>query len=256
LDEERVPGYKTGRQDPSILLSPATLAGAAAMFCSLNQIDLVTKGKGGRKLCIQTDHRTPAEIEEEPELSILFAVVRVLAPSRILTKGSAEPIVIYDAQHQPPEFLCQAIRAAGARLQVGGAAADEEGAAPSLEEILASTFASLARRVAVKYDVALTTDGLDALEPVLVEEAGSVKEDEIVYWSAVMRLGAFGGEVIRASNGGHWQVIERGTIPLALSTTFQGSPATVNPLGKAMKRFDIGEEDSVSSLVHFVSGRS
>jgi hypothetical protein len=54
------------------------------------------------------------------------------------------------------------------------------------------------------------------------------------------------------SNGGRWEVVATGTLPLALTTTFRGSPATVNPLGKAIKRFANGEEDSLVPLVQLL----
>jgi hypothetical protein len=63
------------------------------------------------------------------------------------------------------------------------------------------------------------------------------------------------GDVIRATNGGAWVVVASGTLPFALKTRFQGGDATVNPLGKAMKRFAGGDEDSVAALVRFVQSQ-
>lgn len=98
----------------------------------------------------------------------------------------------------------------------------------------------------------MTPEGLAAVERALAESAGDPEEDEFAYWSAVVKLGGFGGEVIRASNGGRWVVVDSGTLPFALSTRFRGGEATVNPLGKAVKRFANGEEDSLTALVGLV----
>src|SRR5437879_1072282 len=116
------------------------------MFSSLDRIDIITTGA-----YVQTDHRTADEIEREPELSVLFAIVRVLNPTRVEPADSAKPVV-YVAQNQPPEFLRHAIRAAGGRLAIDAGedpqSAPEEGETPPLEVIIGSAFAGLARRVA------------------------------------------------------------------------------------------------------------
>jgi hypothetical protein len=223
------------------------------MFSSLDRIDIVLKpGPDGRRTYVQTDHRSAAEVEEEPELSVLFALTRVLNPKRMAGEGEPEPVVLYTAQELPPPFLRQAVRAAGRRITVGTderpVPDDEE--PPPLGEVIASAFATLARAVATEHGVRLTVQGLEKVEAALADEAGDPEEDEVSYWSAVMKLGTFGGELIRASNGGRWQVVDSGTLPFALVTSYQGGEATVNPLGKAVKRFANGEEDSLVALVN------
>lgn len=225
------------------------------MFSSLDRVDIVLKpGPDGRQRYVQTDHRTAAEIEQEPDLSVLFALVRILHPKRMAEAGSPEPVVIYSARERPPAFLRRAIHAAGGRLMIGDdpQPVSEPAGPPPLEEVIESAFANLARAVAAEYRVALTPDGLLTVEPALAELAGDPEDDEVAYWSAVMKLGSFGGEVIRASNGGRWSVTDSGSLPFALSTRFRGEEATVNPLGKAIKRFANGEEDSLVTLVSLI----
>lgn len=226
------------------------------MFTSLGSIDIVARRKDGRAEYVQTDHRTAEEIEAEAELSVVFALVRVLNPRRMAKEGEPEPVVIYHAREEPPAFLRQAIAAAGGRLTFGNAPVDavpDVEAAPPLAEVLASAFAALARRTAEEHEVELTQEGLEVVEAALAETAGDPEEDEYEYWSAVLRLGGFGGEIIRASNGGHWAYSDSGTLPMVLETTFRGGRATVNPLGKAIKRFgEGGEGDSLVGLVGLV----
>jgi len=61
--------------------------------------------------------------------------------------------------------------------------------------------------------------------------------------------------LIRASNGGRWTITDSGSLPFALTTRFRGEEATVNPLGKAIKRFTNGEEDSLVALVNVIRGQ-
>jgi hypothetical protein len=225
------------------------------MFSSLDRADIVLKPTDGRKHFVQTDHRTAAEVEEEPELSVLFALVRVLNPKRMAEKGDPEPVVLYETMHQPPEFLCRAIAAAGGRLSVARNPQPAPAGTPPLEEIVESAFTGLARRVAADYGIELSPQGLEVVERDLADTAEDPEEDEFAYWSAVLKLGTFAGELIRASNGGRWVVADTGTLPFALTTTYQGAEATVNPLGKAIKRFANGEEDSVAFLVETVRRR-
>src|SRR5262249_33669450 len=159
--------------------------------------------------------------------------------------GDPEPVVLYEALHQPPEFLLRAIRAAGGTLSVGRTPqpVPDEAGGPPLETIVESAFTDLARRGAAGYGVELNSTGAEVVERTLAETAADPEEDEFAYWSAVLKLGAFAGELIRASNGGRWVVVDTGSLPFALSTTYQGSEATVNPLGKAVKRFANGEGD-------------
>jgi hypothetical protein len=228
------------------------------MYSSLDRIDIVLGKDGQDQEYVQTDHRTTEEIEAEPELSVLFALVRILNPQRMARENSRQGTVHYQCFQPPPEFLVRAIRAAGARLTVGDRLepVPEEGAAPVLVEVAAEAFAGLAARTAAEHGVEVNLAGLQTIEEELAGGDLDPEEDEIAYWTAVMQLGAFAGEVIRASNGGHWEIVDTGTLPFALETTFQGSEATVNPLGKAIKRFANGAEDCVASLVEMVCGRA
>jgi hypothetical protein len=252
------------------------------MYASLDRIDLVIQRDDGRKEYWQTDHRTAEEVERQRPLSILFALVRIMNPRR---GDEADPVMVYSAAHPPPEFLLAALRAAGALLTVGdalepkpvpgpaaaaeargtflgrafgaargllggeGATRGEAGGTASLDEIIQGAFSSLAHEVAARHGVPLTFNGLQAVETALAETSPSCEEDETAYWTAVLELGALGGELIRATNGGRWVQVDKGSLPFALSTRFRGGPATVNPLGKAIKLFADGAGESVAGLV-------
>jgi hypothetical protein len=256
------------------------------MYASLDRIDIVTQSvtqRDGREEYWQTDHRDAQEIEKQRALSTLFALTRILNPRRGVPSGQPAPVMVYSAMYPPPEFLLQALRAAGALLTLGddldpkpipgpatesrergsflgrtigaargllgGAADRKDEGTPSLDDIIQNAFTSLAREVAAEHGVPMTLAGLQTVEDALAATAGSADEDEAAYWSAVFKLGAFAGELIRTSNGGRWVQVETGSLPFALSTTYRGAEATMNPLGKAIKRFAEGEGESVVALV-------
>jgi len=126
-------------------------------------------------------------------------------------------------------------------------------AGPSeLQELISSAITNMARSVADEYRVPLTLDGLQKVELALADEAGDPEEEEIPYWTSVVKLGSFGGEVIRALNGGQWRTTDSGTLPLALYTLYRGEETQVNPFGKAIKRFANGEEDTLVYLANLI----
>jgi hypothetical protein len=227
------------------------------MFANLGRIDIeLQPDAAGRRHFVQMDHRTCAEVEAEPDLSALFAIIRVLNPMRARGENEPDPIVSCSFVDLPPPFLADAIAAAGGRL-VKGASISEPIAAtqgPALHSVVASAMAGLVRATMTEHRVSFDATGLLAVERSLSATRISADEDAYAYWSAVLKLGSFAGELIRASNGGRWDTTGSGSLPIVLVTSFRGDEATVNPLGKAIKRFAQGEEDSVVSLVELVQG--
>lgn len=227
------------------------------MYCSLSRVDLVlAPDEDGRRRYVQTDHRPASEVEESPELSAMFALVRVRNPKRVTEPGEPEPDVLYAATVRPPDFLRRVVHAAGASLYVGDDFEFDppEGEPEPLDDVIARVFADLARAVAVEFGVPFSIEGLATVEEILAASAGTLESNETRYWMAVVKLGCFAGELIRESNGGFWEIVDTGLLPFALATTFRDEEASVNPLGKAMKRFANGEEDSTVELVRMVRG--
>jgi hypothetical protein len=228
------------------------------LYCSLDRVDIVTAGERGAKRYIQTDHRETAEIEREPELSTLMALVRVINPLRFSEDEAPTPEVVYHAMHRPPPFLRRALASAGAALVVG----PSEGGTPlapdpsvgdvaDVDALADETFGALARRTAESSGVSLTVNGLEAYERALVaDERPSAEADEVRYWASVLKLGAFTGELLRGPNKGRWarSTSTVGSLPFVVLASYRGETATVNPLGKAIKYFGQGEQDAPSSL--------
>jgi hypothetical protein len=188
------------------------------MYASLDRIDveLDPRSPVGARY-VQTDHRTTAEIEADLELSILFGVVRAVNPRR-----SGPGPVLFQAAHRPPLALERALRAAGAALAVGEAfekplpPSPGVEPLPALQDVVEQAFAGLARRQGVTLDL----DGLLRLEERVWDKRPDPEDDEAAYWGTVMTLG--------------------------------GEPATLNPLGKAIKFLKYGPGDEPSALVQML----
>ncbi|VTS05895.1 hypothetical protein [Tuwongella immobilis] len=221
------------------------------MYTSLDRIDIVTQGPDGRHRFIQTDHRSPEEIEQEPELSVLYALIRILNPRRATLEGVEDPIVVYHTQHPLPRYMRQTIRSAGGELMLNSEIEpwNEGDVALDMDAILESTMESLAEWLRETYHLTPDVAGLSKLEHLLAERSPNSESDEVNYWASVIYLGCYTGELIRKGIGGQWITCDSGTLPIALETTFREEPATVNPLGKAIKRFDNGPDDSPVGLV-------
>lgn len=217
------------------------------VFSSLDRVDIVYTDLEGRDHWLQSDHRSPEAIEAEAELSLVFALIRVLNPPRDFPEDEPEPVLEYRCQHRPPDFMRAAIASAGAQLVVDEAVPYED-EAPDAETLADLGFAALAARVLAEHELPCELASLERLEreqPELRREA-----DEIGYWRAVVSLAAVAGEVLRAEAGGRWSLHpSAGTLPFVFLLGPESAPVVVNPLGKAIKRLENGPEDSLASLV-------
>lgn len=258
------------------------------MFASLKRIDAVTNGSNGRQRVVQTDHREAAEIAAARELSVVFAVVRVLDPIRI---GARDPEVTYFLPSLPPPFLVEAVAAAGGQVFVGedprvwaDVTASAGGARPRpVEQIVNEAMSALARRTAAEVGLALDRSGLqsyeldllpeddeDEIEIELTDDEGNVIEvDEEegeegeekreadggeAKWTKIVKLASYAGEVLGQHVNGRWVVSmdhER-TFPLMFSCKAGDKEFSINLLGKALKFHEEGMEDSVNFLVSSV----
>ena len=63
------------------------------MFSSLDHADIsLAPTSAGNPQFVQTDHRSPEEIRENPELSAVMALVRIVNPKRVFEDGAPEPL--------------------------------------------------------------------------------------------------------------------------------------------------------------------
>jgi hypothetical protein len=93
------------------------------MYCSIDKIDLAAN-VDGKPIALQTDHRTRDEIDDDPELSALFAMARIVnARAQLADDGHPGAAVHYVVSDDPPVALREALTAAGGTIE----RADREG---------------------------------------------------------------------------------------------------------------------------------
>jgi hypothetical protein len=233
------------------------------VYSSLRKIDFVAQAPDGRRHLVQTDHRSPAEIEEEPELSTLFALARILLPQRSLhARGDAEgaAVVRYVALGGVHPVIACVVASTGAELEVDGAGSggvDLAHVATSAPADLADVaFAGLGRRVLERHGLTATEEGLASLERRIGSHGGAPTEDEVGYWTMVAELAAVTGEVIRATIGGRWIDDEHAyaDIPFLFRAGDEG--LSVNAVGKAVKFLAHGDSESPRHLLRALEDRA
>lgn len=202
------------------------------MFCSLDCVDLVYAGPDGRSRWLQSDHRRPAQIEAEPELSLLYAAIRLRSPRRDFPVGEPQPVLEYRCQHPPPAFLRAAIAAAGAELWTD-VHLPYAGTPPELGALVRLALAALATRVARDRCLGRDLAGLAALEAC---QPIPHDHDEPAHWRAAVELAAFTGQLLHAQRGGQWIFSDE---PSLLSLVYQPPAApAIDLLDLAVQRVE------------------
>ena len=215
------------------------------MYTSLDRIDITTKDEDtGRTGYVQTDHRSAAEIEAEPERSVLFALTRVMAPlSMGEREGGAD--VSYVCMQAPPAFLAEAVAAAGGRLLVDSTPVPLAAPVRSAAEIADAAFRGLASRLL--RGQALDKRALTRIEDETLQQPPNQEEDEGAYWTRAFDLAALAGELLRARVGGEW--IALGERDGLFGFAFKASNATFNVFDKVQRFLEQGESQRPSQLL-------
>ena len=92
------------------------------VYSSLRKIDIVSEAPDGTRLLLQTDHRSPDEIDAEPELSMLFALARILGPQR--SQHGTGSVVRYVALGGLHPAIARVVASTGAEAEVDRAVVD------------------------------------------------------------------------------------------------------------------------------------
>lgn len=254
------------------------------MFASLDRADARMSPENGRSRLVLTDHRDAEEIAATRELSILFAMIRVL---RARQMDDTKPIVFYYAPGELPDFLVEAVKASGGRVVIGKDPrswtdiTDRVRHPRATISIASEAMENLARRVAREAGVALDRDGLATFEKTCLrnalaedeievdidldeeededsEEDSDVDSDEadggVARWTAIVSVAAFAGEVLRKEVTSKWVLDEDGSdsFPFRFECSAGDKEMVINLLGKGVKLRDNGIEDSLAFLVSTV----
>ncbi len=222
------------------------------MYCSLDKIDLAAK-IDGRPVAIQTDHRARAEIEREPELSVLFALARVLnARDHMSGEGERDAAIHYVVSEDPPELLREALAAVGATLEWTDDRREQLGE-PSEEaasELADRTFAALARKTCARVGTRDLGMALRMLED-QTWTAPPTRADERAYWERVLELASLAGELLRAKHPdtGRWVHTDRAIVPFGFQVSSGESATVMFPTNRAQRLVEDGRDESLFKLL-------
>lgn len=217
------------------------------MYCSIDKIDLAARVEG-RPIAVQTDHRLRAEIEAEPELSVLFAMARVLnARAHLEDGGHRDAPVHYAVNDEPPDLLREALSAVGGTLELHrkleplGAASMQ-----AVGELADRNFAALAQRVKTRVGSRDLAIALRMLEDQTFADPPP-RKDELHYWSRVLELAALTGELLRAKYPGQWVQTDRALVPFGFQV--QSGAAMMFPTNRAQRVIEDGPDESLFKLL-------
>ncbi len=221
------------------------------MYCALDKIDLAAVVEG-RRVAVQTDHRTTEEIERDLALSVLFALTRVI-------NARNECAQVHYIVTDPPARLAEALAAAGAvvspattRLIVGESPAASE---HQIAELADACFREIAQRTATQVGTRDLAIALRMLEDQTFTSPPS-RDDPAAYWRRVIELAALAGELLRAKFGAaaHWVVNDRALIPFGFTLPSTTDSTVVFPTNRAQRVIaarptDGGREESLFKLL-------
>lgn len=220
----------------------------------LDRIDLkvTDKDSGELKRIVQCDYRGADEIEVRPALSTVFALVRMATARGYDPRVSVEHVCAVD----PPGFLTDAVIAAGGGLRVEDRMLVAPPSPPPPPEMMDGfadrAFAALAAEAAGA-GVAITSHMLAALEARVVAAITAEMRgtDPLGYWTAVVELAAFAGELLRQlAPGSSWRFLADHHPPFAFTIEVPGAQRIlVYPLGKAQELIKNGPADSLVPLI-------
>ena len=222
------------------------------VFSSLDQVDIVARDKSNRLILVQSDHRSSQEIEKDVELSAVFALARVLNAFRVAKSKGEKATIIYDFNTEaPPDFLSQAIVSAGGSITLKSKSFRYRGKTVDTDKIFDKMMAGLANKVVKRERKQFLLDSLKDYERSVENKKFSKESDEVKYWTMVIELAAFAGEVLRKETGGGWIVDDREffTLPFAFHCKAKDYDGLVNFIGKAIKFLNNPEGDSLAYLV-------
>lgn len=183
------------------------------MYSSLQSIDIVAKTDAGPAFH-QTDHRSTAEMAAELELSVLFALTRILnARAHGDESGTPAAEVRYVCRADPPAEVREALAAAGAVLTLTTDQQPEplprSWRTPS--ELADWAFRGLAARAAHRFGEADALVVLRRLEQQVTAGRAETDDDpdddpssDPAHWTAVLEIAAVAGDVVRSRYPGAW----------------------------------------------------
>ncbi|MEO8702669.1 MAG: hypothetical protein ABI867_21675 [Kofleriaceae bacterium] len=180
-------------------------------WASVDKLALAKPRADGRATVVVSDERLNSQIAEVVPLSTVIAIARVLRGRRVLEERGRPGVVVYQCKQAPPQFLIDAVTAAGGIVFDG----TREHVAPkplALTVQLDAAFLDLATVVRRRLKVADFAGALDVLESTLQRQPA----EGAAVWPAVMELIALTAELVRDRRPARWIEALDQRLPLAL----------------------------------------
>lgn len=218
------------------------------MYTTIDKVDVMAETEDGH-LLVQTDHRSADEVAKEPELSVLFALARVLNAHHIAhQKKLAGAKIVYAPLERPPQFLVDALAAGGAWLEdLETSKRTQLRSRKDPAELVDRAFAALSEVVCERLNAEHPEEAIDALEDEHGGQYGDPDEHmQIEYWTTVLELMAVTGEAIRMRVGGSWKITDEAAVPFGFQVK-DGS--LLLPGNRAQRSLDEGREHGISVLL-------
>lgn len=217
------------------------------MFADLDQIDIVLDDEDGKRVGIQTDHRSSAELADDEPRSLVFALARVLGPLRSEAGLGA---IRYAFRFAPPARLRAALEAAGCGLEVGGRAVEAIGG-PDPERVEAlggEALDMIGASALTSRGLPLTEGGLQALEAALeTERAGFEAASVEQRHTLVLELGAAAGVILGNTRSGRW--VQDDDFGHAIPFTLEADGQRCNVFGRAERFYAESADEGPSTLL-------
>lgn len=247
----RVPADRRSEPQRDSLLA---LRSRVMGYEDLDRIDLkvTDKGSGELKRIVQCDFRGADEIALRPALSTVFALVRMATARSYDPRVPVEQVCAVE----PPRFFVDAVIAAGGGLRVEDRVLVAPPSPPPppemMDGVVDRAFAALAADAAGSGS-AITSHMLAALEARVVATitAETRSTDPLGYWTAVVELAAFAGELLRPlAPGSCWSFLADHHPPFAFAIEVPGvQRIRVYPLAKAQELIKNGPADSLVPVI-------
>ncbi len=180
----------------------------AEVYSSLDRVDSAIKEAGGTIVAqVLTDHRSAAEMTAEPEVSVVFALTRVLSARAFAKQQGMGLRVIYIVTvSDVPVFFRMAL--ASVDVVLTNVIAEQRINLPHVSgtpgQFADASFQALCGRVQARSGLSDLAGVLHALEGETLAAPPDKETDEIGYWTRVVELAAVFGELLRTRTGGHW----------------------------------------------------
>jgi hypothetical protein len=206
--------------------------GSITVWARVHKIDRVRPQPSGGAIVLVEDERSAALIGQNPPLSTLVAIARILNAHRALEmKFGGKGEVRYATNAKLPTFMFDAIRRAGAAVTDRSGDPVEVPAEPaSVASIIDLAFAELASNVRLTVAASDMTAALRKVEDRRRKTTLDKDADPAAYWTAVLELAALAGELSRP-RGGRWIDTREMPIPFALKFP-EGALATPTKLAQ------------------------